>query len=242
MTTTSPLADRLGGGSGMFAKATEAPAPAVAAPVVEGPTPKQTAFIRNLLAEREGVEAAEAVRKVLNDAREAGALTKRLATKAITDLLAIDAAPKAREARVAKPKVNKFGGKCNACGRNVAAEAGLVQMGDEGKWVVWHEICPSDFPFPEGRYAVPGGEETDGELRFYHLVDGEVFVMASDVEHLITNPHTAKAIIDKIALDPEEASRVYGREFERCGICGRGLTNKASRDAGIGPVCLEKSF
>lgn len=53
-------------------------------------TDKQTQFIRKLLAERQGIPAAEVVRADLNEAREAGALTTGVASRFIHELLAID--------------------------------------------------------------------------------------------------------------------------------------------------------
>jgi hypothetical protein len=37
-----------------------------------------------------------------------------------------------------------------------------------------------------------------------------------------------------------EAAVRYGRQTGRCSCCGRELTNKASIDAGIGPICASK--
>jgi hypothetical protein len=209
-------------------------------------TDKQKAFLRTLLAERDGNADAEVVRVALNAAREVGPVSAKLASASITRLLEIpkgvvlgDAPPIAS----APVKRNLYAGPCNACGRRVAAEAGFVQKGDEGKWVVWHEVCPTSFPFPEGRYALLPGEETDGEggIRFYHLVDGEVFVMASDNEFPVSQA-TAERVIAEIAFDPAAASARYGREIGQCGVCHRTLTNEASREAGIGPVCANKAF
>lgn len=38
------------------------------------------------------------------------------------------------------------------------------------------------------------------------------------------------------------AMRLYGQELEYCGKCGRHLTDKASRDRGIGPTCAQGGF
>jgi hypothetical protein len=46
--------------------------------------------------------------------------------------------------------------------------------------------------------------------------------------------------IKAIASDPEGAAALFGHEFKRCGVCGRGLTNDESRALGIGPVCRER--
>lgn len=46
-------------------------------------------------------------------------------------------------------------------------------------------------------------------------------------------------MIKLIAQDPEAASKAFGLEFGRCGVCGRGLTNDVSRELGIGPICRQ---
>ena len=48
---------------------------------------------------------------------------------------------------------------------------------------------------------------------------------------------TQLAMIAKIGQDPLGASALFGHEFKRCGVCGRGLTKDESRARGIGPVC-----
>lgn len=98
---------------------------------------------------------------------------------------------------------------------------------------------------PAGRYAV---ENAAGELRFYMVstpTEGKwagmtfVKVLAGDDTHNVRGP-AAKTIINQIAANPEYASRRYGQEIGSCGVCGRTLTDAASRAAGIGPVCQAK--
>lgn len=155
-----------------------------------------------------------------------------------------------REAPKSKP--NQYRGKCGNCNKWVEEREGVREFIDSGavssegkrigKWVVWHREgeCPSSnmFPFPDGRYAVDNAE---GLLRFYLCREGKVFVMASNTEHRIPD-NAAKTIIEKIAIDPELASRTYGREIGDCGRCGRTLTNEVSRAAGIGPICASKGW
>lgn len=87
---------------------------------------------------------------------------------------------------------------------------------------------------PAGRYALPS---RDGALAFY-VVDrsGRIRLQISDALYSI-EAKVASQILIKIAADPLTASITYGREFGQCGVCGRGLTNAESREAGIGPVC-----
>lgn len=49
-----------------------------------------------------------------------------------------------------------------------------------------------------------------------------------------------EARIIEAASDPEAAAIAYGRREGACSICGRKLTNHASIDAGIGPICADK--
>lgn len=152
-----------------------------------------------------------------------------------------------------KSKPNQYAGKCGNCGKRVGELEGVREFietdkvnprtGKTGKWVVWHREgeCPSSntFPFPDGRYAVDNAE---GLLRFYHCYDGKVFVMASSTEHRVPDA-SAKSIIEKIAIDPAEASKVYGKNQKHCGVCGRSLTDTrpgGSQELGIGPVCASK--
>lgn len=43
-----------------------------------------------------------------------------------------------------------------------------------------------------------------------------------------------------VCADPKQAAVAYGRRFGACCKCGRELTNPASIEAGIGPICAEK--
>lgn len=43
-----------------------------------------------------------------------------------------------------------------------------------------------------------------------------------------------------VAADPKAAAIAYGKRFGSCAICRRELSNQASIDLGIGPICAEK--
>lgn len=98
-----------------------------------------------------------------------------------------------------------------------------------------------------GRYAVESPR--DGALRFY-LVErptegkwaGYVFVkvMHSDDETNLGSRFAMDVLEEIHRVGPEACSIRYGREIKRCGVCGRTLTNEASRAAGIGPICSTK--
>ena len=51
---------------------------------------------------------------------------------------------------------------------------------------------------------------------------------------------TAEAEILEISKDPKAAAVAYGKKFGRCSVCNRELTDDASVEAGIGPVCAAK--
>lgn len=46
-----------------------------------------------------------------------------------------------------------------------------------------------------------------------------------------------KELIERIEADPLKAAIEHGRATGRCCVCSRRLTNPASVDAGIGPIC-----
>lgn len=96
---------------------------------------------------------------------------------------------------------------------------------------------------PAGRYAVTG---EDGTTDFYKVDRpskgkwaGYTFVQLQlgpafqrlDYSH-------SRTILQKIVdAGPREAAIRYGREIGACSVCGTDLTNKLSRELGIGPVC-----
>lgn len=104
---------------------------------------------------------------------------------------------------------------------------------------------------PEGSYALAVDPLlNDGQdIKFYRVSHGKegtrwehfVFldVYASDDRHPIKNPEVKLAVLEQIAADPRAASVLYGLHRVHCGVCGRKLTRKESREAGIGPVCAE---
>jgi phosphoglycolate phosphatase-like HAD superfamily hydrolase len=92
---------------------------------------------------------------------------------------------------------------------------------------------------PAGRYAI---ENADGELRFYHLwVSNNGYVKL----YLLHGPDSSDvprpamiSILEKIkATGPAECAARFGIEIGACSNCGRRLTNRLSRELGIGPVC-----
>ena len=53
----------------------------------------------------------------------------------------------------------------------------------------------------------------------------------------------SQEVVDEVvaaSADPKAAAIAYGRRTGCCSVCGRTLTDPASVDAGIGPICAEK--
>ena len=53
-------------------------------------------------------------------------------------------------------------------------------------------------------------------------------------------PAEILGMVREIAASPIEAARAYGKRTGSCSCCGRELTDPASIEAGIGPICEEK--
>ena len=90
------------------------------------------------------------------------------------------------------------------------------------------------------RYAVEYG----GVLRFYAVVDGKGrwegrrFLNRFRSEELgRVGRDEQAAVVALIAADPAAAQMRFARELTRCFMCGRMLTDEASRARGIGPDC-----
>lgn len=54
-----------------------------------------------------------------------------------------------------------------------------------------------------------------------------------------TNEDIAR--IEEIAKDPLQHAKIHGMKYGKCSVCGRELTDPASIEAGIGPIC-QSSF
>jgi hypothetical protein len=96
---------------------------------------------------------------------------------------------------------------------------------------------------PEGHYAL---ETRTGpnDVTFYHVTkgrNGSTFVkqLLSDEEHKLSWERQLEALV-RIGANVELAMVLFGRKTTRCGHCHRRLTNKESRERGIGPVCAAK--
>lgn len=97
---------------------------------------------------------------------------------------------------------------------------------------------------PAGRYAV---ESDEGELRFYRLWIGKTGYKKLYVLHGPDSTEipykAALGVLGKIfRAGVVECAQRYGREIGSCSNCGRRLTNRISRELGIGPVCGGRMF
>lgn len=204
-------------------------------PTSSGPEPaseKQLAFIASL-AERKGVEANPVT-------------TKRQASDEIERLQALpDAEPFRR---------NKYDSPCSECGNIVPAGEGVLRKDEQsGRWLVGHVSCPDEpnlpIEVPDGHYAVTADE---GHTSFYRVTGGRNPGVCF-VDLLVGGgpngafqrqnvPFAQRAtVLAKIAeAGIEEAALRFRQEAGRCVRCGRGLSNKVSRDEMLGPECRRK--
>lgn len=98
---------------------------------------------------------------------------------------------------------------------------------------------------PAGRYAI---ENADGELRFYNnwaSRDGKrmkLYILHGPDQTGLTHHHMLQ-ILNKIKdVGVRSCAIRYGFEIGSCSNCGRRLTNRISRELGIGPVCGGRMF
>jgi len=103
---------------------------------------------------------------------------------------------------------------------------------------------------PPGRYALPkaGTKLEDNELRFYHCWESRD--KQAKRLYILFGPYGSqmpfKAQMDVanmiIKAGIRECAIRYGMEIGSCSNCGRRLTNRISRELGIGPICGSRMF
>ncbi|QHB37350.1 hypothetical protein I5G58_gp048 [Mycobacterium phage BirdsNest] len=107
----------------------------------------------------------------------------------------------------------------------------------------------SSVEVPAGRYAVELKDSSVGNDLAFYKVDrptegrwaGRVFVnQIVGPEEQPVRGKAAATVLAQIAVDPAAASIRYGHAVQKCGVCHTRLTNKTSREAGIGPDCRKK--
>lgn len=157
---------------------------------------------------------------------------------------------------------NQYPGQCAVCGMAVAAEAGILAR-KGNNWSVRHDgacptppATPSPAPapvrapsptltmVPEGHYAIASTGTND--LAFYRVDHSEKWgislklIVGGKPDMFVRRANIA-GILERIAADIEGARKRYADEFTRCYRCNRQLTDKTSRELGIGPECRSKA-
>lgn len=98
---------------------------------------------------------------------------------------------------------------------------------------------------PGGKYALDYGND---EIKFFKVSHGKgswlgkIFIeeQAGPNFHKVARPERRLEILTAIHADPNAAMTLYGQKKGHCGRCGLELTEKASRERGIGPICVAK--
>jgi len=110
-------------------------------------------------------------------------------------------------------------------------------------------------PAPHTAHILPGlnryAVDMDGKMRFfsvkrpeegrwvgYTFVD-ELFGAPGSFRKTTVRGNAKDVVLSAIGGDPDALAR-FGKELGACGVCGSPLTDEASREAGIGPVCMAK--
>jgi hypothetical protein len=125
--------------------------------------------------------------------------------------------------------------------------------------VSWFDYLTDNIAFPKLHLKVTGlgpvtiaragnGSKTPGAL---NLTDGKPFgenqwygrVNRDGTLFLRVRNEQAEELVDllrRLEEDPKEVCAEFGLETGNCACCGRLLTNEASVELGIGPICAEK--
>ena len=99
-----------------------------------------------------------------------------------------------------------------------------------GSLVISHAKATSANP---GALYVKSKGNFETSVYFGKIMGGK-FIKSRDCDA------ATEAQIIEAANDPLAAAIAYGRRTGECAICGRSLTNHASIDRGIGPICANK--
>jgi hypothetical protein len=103
---------------------------------------------------------------------------------------------------------------------------------------------------PPGRYAVQTGDEND--IMFYRVIEATnketgnkyhiIKVLGGPQEYLITGARALSAAKMIVRAGIGNSAALYGHKIGRCSICHTRITNRVSRELGIGPVCGGRVF
>lgn len=72
------------------------------------------------------------------------------------------------------------------------------------------------------------------------ITDGGVLTIFTGRLRNTLAPEVLTALLLAIEVDPEAAAVLHGKASGRCSVCSRDLTDPASIERGIGPICAEK--
>lgn len=125
-----------------------------------------------------------------------------------------------------------------------AEEATQARQAAQARYAAWRSIPV--YSRARGYYAL----EMGGEVHFFRVERptegkhrGKTFAkeQAGDTFHQMTW-HRQGEVLDAIAADPEAAAQRYGSLINKCSRCNRTLTDKDSRERGMGPDCAQKEW
>jgi Family of unknown function (DUF6011) len=180
-------------------------------------TTPQIKFIRDLAASREIPAEHADYMTAQHEAMDAGTMTKSFASKLIGRLLALP------EIKAAPKPASEL--------RDIVAENAPL-------WTV-----------PDGYYALDNlkaDEQDTNPVLFYRIKTAKssgkqwvTRVVGGDHDFLIKGKQ-GQEVINRIHSDVQTAARRYGHEIGKCSCCNRTLTQRLSRELGIGPVCADK--
>lgn len=78
------------------------------------------------------------------------------------------------------------------------------------------------------------------ELCIGKIENGRAFFFTQRMQRSAIDENKVRSLIEELNADPLAAAMKYGKLSGRCCSCGRDLTDPASIEAGIGPVCAQK--
>ena len=106
----------------------------------------------------------------------------------------------------------------------------------DGERLAWQTLQLDTFKFSDA----PANDKwpaaifvKEGETKLGKITGGKFFP-SRDCDS------ATEARVLAVLADPVAAARAFGQRTKQCSCCGRTLTNKASREAGIGPICAER--
>lgn len=174
------------------------------------------------------------------------AMTKQRASDLITHLRALPWLPRGEQPAHATPAPSN--GTVHKSTSRVYVDYVVIQT-DAGEKRVGKIMLPDGRSVLSGSYGLDTSNEANfaNQTTFFKVWVGsrggwDVRMYVSDDTRRVEVAFGTKLwALGKIADDPAAASRLFGLEFKKCGVCGRGLTNDISRELGIGPVCRERT-